>query len=390
MVEYITRRIAKLSYPMNFRLSIRVALLLAGAAGPAHGLDSKACAACHPAIYRSYSATSMARSSGAVNHGQFQESFERSAFASPAGTAQYRVSNHDGEISFDFQQGDIKGRRRLDYFIGSGAVGRSYLTNLEGFFYQAPASYYSSAQRWGLSPGYENTDELNLVRGVEPACLNCHASRVQAVSGTSNGYADPPWLENGVSCERCHGSGEEHVARMKSGNRAHGTGVVNPAKLEPMARDSVCAQCHLPGAVEIARSAKRGSLKPGFKPGFKPGERLSDSVTVFVWADANRETTVNGHFEQLARSACRRASGGKLWCGTCHDPHRVVPETEKAAFYRSRCFTCHSESSCTAPKKAGIAAANNCIACHMPREPATTVRHAAFMMPRPWYGSVSQ
>ncbi len=201
-------------------------------------------------------------------------------------------------------------------------MGRSYLTSIEGFLFQAPVSYYSVPARCGLSPGFERTEDVNLVREVEPGCLNCHASGVQAIAATTNGYAPLPFLNAGVTCERCHGAGEEHIARMKDGKRSGGPAIVNPAKLDAARRDSVCAHCHLPGAVEIARAGKQ-------RP-YRPGDKLSESVVVFIVEGADRATTVNGHFEQLARSACRQSSAGKLWCGSCHDPHRTVAETEKA------------------------------------------------------------
>ena len=44
---------------------------------------------------------------------------------------------------------------------------------------------------------------------------------------------------------------------------------------------------------------------------------------------------VVSHVEQLALSACARKSDGKLWCGTCHDPHRPPASTQ---LYRERCM----------------------------------------------------
>ncbi|MEO8130279.1 MAG: multiheme c-type cytochrome, partial [Bryobacteraceae bacterium] len=265
-------------------------------------------------------------------------------------------------LFFDFRQGDVHGQRQLDYFIGSGIVGRSYLTSIDGFLFQAPVSYYSAAARWGLSPGFERSEEINLMREAEPGCLNCHTSEVQPTPGTSNGYKSPPFLHDGVTCERCHGAAPEHMTG--------GSGIVNPAKLDAARRDSICAQCHLPGAVEIARSGKQRA--------YRPGDRLSDSVVVFVVEGASRATTVNGHFEQLAQSACWRSSAGKLWCGTCHDPHRTIAEVDKASFYRSRCQTCHQQAACKASRQARLKEHDNCITCHMPRTPAVTVQHAAF------------
>ena len=332
--------------------------------------DSEKCAQCHAKIYRSYQATGMAQSSGQPGAGAFTERFDRAEFTSPAGAAQYRVSRQNAVISFDFSEGEIKGRRTLDYFVGSGAVGRSYLSSIDGFLFEAPVSYYSSNARWNLSPGYERTESVNLVREIETGCLNCHATDIQAIPGTVNRYRPRPFLEPGVGCGRCHGAGEEHISRMKTGKLKGGSGIVNPAKLEHAQRDSICAQCHLPGAVVIAR--------PDRDRGYQPGDRLDASTAVYVWEGANGETTVNGHFEQLARSACWRGSAGKLWCGSCHDPHTVVTERDKPAFYRARCQVCHDPPSCLAPRPSRANAQDNCIGCHMTWTPARTVQHAAF------------
>lgn len=353
---------------MNKR--VLVVLWLTSCVLPCLAAASKACEPCHAAIYGTYQGTGMAQSSGQAGAGTFKESFEHGEFKSPKGAVDYRVGKETSGISFEFRQGDIQGRRQLDYFVGSGAVGRSYITAIGGFLFQAPVSYYSSTRSWGLSPGYERAEEVNLMREVEPGCLNCHATGVQPIEGTSNRYGERPFSEPGVGCERCHGAGDEHIARMKSGKRFNSSGIVNPAKLELERRDSVCAQCHLPGAVVIAKADKRSP--------YRPGDRLDDSVVVYIWEGATREVTVNGHFEQLARSACWRASAGKLWCGTCHDPHSVVLEEDKPAFYRSRCNTCHASRSCSAPLEFRTKAQDNCIGCHMVRTPATTVQHAAY------------
>ena len=308
---------------------------------PAAG--SQDCAACHAEIYRRYMATPMARTSGRAGSGGFQEKYDHVDFTSPGGSVEY----HAKPRSFTFRSGEVQGSRSIDYYIGSGLVGRSYITAMDGFLFQAPIAYYTAAKQWKLSPGYEHSEELNLVREVDGACLNCHATGVQVL-------ADPPFREPGIACERCHGTGDEHIRTAKA------SAIVNPAKLDPVRRDSVCAQCHLPGAVEIAKAGKQATQ-------YHPGERLSDYVSVFILKDANREATVNGHYERLSRSACFRAAKGKLWCGTCHRVHATA-----AVDYNAQCLTCHTTQSC----KAGQS--TNCTGCHMPRLPARTVQHAAF------------
>jgi hypothetical protein len=221
---------------------------------------SRACAACHADIFKSYQQTAMAHSSGSVTHIETGGEFEHALSG-----VRYRVYNEGKSVFFDFDLPDVHGRRQLEYFIGSGTVGRSYLFTTAGFLYQAPVAWYSETRTWDLSPGYQRNSQLYLTRPVESSCLQCHASGLQATSGTRNGYASPPFREDGISCERCHGAGEEHVSKKGK--------VVNPAKLAPERRDSVCAQCHMAGETRVAR--------PGQKS-FRPGDRLSDDAVVFV------------------------------------------------------------------------------------------------------------
>jgi tetratricopeptide (TPR) repeat protein len=87
---------------------------------------------------------------------------------------------------------------------------------------------------------------------------------------------------------------------------------------------------------------------------------------------------VTSHAENLAQSACKRASGEKLWCGTCHDPHFVPSANEKAAYFRGKCLTCHQTSDCRVPQSSRQANGDNCAACHMPRNPPSDIDHVVF------------
>src|SRR5689334_12642972 len=219
-----------------------VALLAVSCAFGADFVGNKSCAPCHAAIFRAYLRTPMAQSSGQVGTQDLKESFDRVDFRDDRGAFSYTVSP---DYRFEFtQQGarqPIAGVRALAYFIGSGAAARTFLIDDGGFLFESPVTYYRQSASWKASPGFEGLDYPYLTRPVVPACLQCHASGIQANAGTLNGYATPPFLENGVSCERCHGAGSDHIAR--------GAKMQSPAKLAPAARDSICAQCHLSGEV---------------------------------------------------------------------------------------------------------------------------------------------
>jgi hypothetical protein len=265
----------------------------------------------------------------------------------------YSVVHQDRKLFLDFGTQ----RRELAYFVGSGAVARSYLISVDGFLYEAPATYYSRPRIWGLSPGYDRYPYPFLTRAIAPGCLECHATGVQTIHGTQNGYQSPPFLEGGVGCERCHGPGAAHAASGKAKD------IVNPASLPSERRDSVCAQCHLSGEIRVERAGKSMS-------GFRAGTNLSDYAVAFVRTGPSSGMKVTSHVENLAQSACKRASGDRLWCGTCHDPHAIPSLAEKATWFRSKCQTCHKPSECQR--------GSNCIACHMPASSVSDADHVVY------------
>jgi thioredoxin-like negative regulator of GroEL len=341
-----------------------VALITVSCAFGADFVGNQGCAPCHAEIVRAYARTPMAQSSGKAGTQISKESFDRAEFRDDTGAFSYKVSP-DYHFEFAQQSGrqPITGSRALAYFIGSGAAARTFLIEDSGFLFESPVTYYRSSASWKASPGFESVGYPNLTRPIVPSCLQCHASGIQAKAGTLNGYASRPFLENGVSCERCHGAGSDHIAK--------GVKMVNPAKLAPAARDSICEQCHLSGEVRVFKSGKEDKV-------LTPGERLADDLAVFVRAGSPSDLRVTSHVENLAQSACKRASGDKLWCGTCHDPHTAPEPAEKAAYFRGKCLSCHQTQDCRAAAEVRRASGDDCIACHMPRGPASDIQHVVF------------
>ncbi len=252
---------------------------------------------------------------------------------------------------------------RIDYVIGSGAHASGYLLDLGGHLFQSPVAYYKSRGAYDLAPGYEGLPNPDFTRPVADGCLFCHSGTALHISGTANEYRSPPFSAEAITCERCHGSAEKHLSDPRAGT------IINPAKLERPARDSICEQCHLLGVGRV--------LNPGKKFGdFRPGQPLEDVFTTYVSVPPPGTAAVKfkviSHVEQLARSTCARKSNGRLWCGTCHDPHNK-PE-EPVGYYRSKCLSCHVGSFAEShPGKD-----SNCIGCHMPRRDAKDGGHTAF------------
>jgi predicted CXXCH cytochrome family protein len=343
---------------------VLICCVLVSFARAADYAGNEACASCHAAIYQKFMRTPMAGSSGRVGSGDLQERFDKSRFSDSRGMFDYRAGKDQNGYNFEFQQrGGNTQHRSLDFFVGSGAAARSYLMSAGGFLYESPVAYYSGPASWSFAPGYANYSYPFLTRPVLPGCLQCHASGVRRVAGTQNAYASPPFSENGVACERCHGLGGDHIAK--------GTPMVDPSKLAPQERDSVCEQCHLSGEIRVPKAGKEDEE-------FRPGSRLSDYLTVFVSSSSAPRLRVTSHAENLAQSMCKAASGSKMWCGTCHDPHTVPAAAEKPAYFRSKCLGCHQPTSCKASQLLRASKADNCVECHMPRNPVNDADHVVF------------
>ena len=322
-------------------------------------VGNQSCGQCHASIYQSYSLTAHAHASGPAS-----ENLVSGEFTHQSSQVKYRVYSESGKVWMSFERpGDplVEGRRELLYYIGQGRRGTTYLFSVDGFYFETPINLYTGRHVWDMAPAYGDAREIPMNLPALTSCMDCHVSGIRPpIDGTENRYAMPVFLHAGVTCERCHGPAESHV---KSGN---GT-IVNPAKLAPDRRDQVCMQCHLEGNAAIERPGKHLYQ-------YRPGDDLSDYVRYYVLTDSGKPgLRAASQFEELSQSTCKRKSGDKMSCTSCHDPHRTVPPDERVAFYRAKCLACHGV-------QFGEKHHSNqpdCTQCHMPAASSTDVAHTA-------------
>jgi Flp pilus assembly protein TadD len=346
---------------------LRLLLLFAGifiqvlhAVVPVKQADA-ACANCHAEIFKKYLNTPMANASGlAMDH------LIPGDFTNASSGTKYRIDAEDGAAWLDYddpQSPPAKGRLKLDYFLGSGHLGITYLYSLNKYLLESPAAYYTSENGYDMKPGFGGLREMPPAIPMEATCLRCHMSGVQHSDlGSLNHYSEEPFHSGGITCESCHGDTKEHV---QTGGKA---AVVNPAKLDPERRDSICVSCHLEGDVSVE--------KDGRSPvDFKPGESISRYLSYFVYASADATARGVSEVEQFNTSKCKRASGSKMSCTNCHDPHYTPPAAERVAFYRGKCLACHNKPSFVTEHHPENP---DCTSCHMLRSKAENIPHVAW------------
>ncbi len=320
------------------------------------------CGQCHAKILHSYLATPMANASGLAG-----ERLKTGAFEHKSSGVNYSLSLQNSQLMLSYKDPkdpETVASRKLEYFLGSGHLGSTYLYSLNGYLFESPVAYYAASQNLDMKPGLESMTQAPPALPMQAGCLRCHMSAVQhSDPGTINHYRGLPFLHAGVTCESCHGDARQHLL---TGGKA---GVVNPSKLSAVLRDSVCISCHLEGDISVER-AGHSALD------FKPGDRISDYLAYFVYSGQGATKRGVSEVEQLSLSRCKQTSGDAMSCMSCHDPHYTpTGPREQAAFYRKKCLACHSGA---AFASAHHAENPDCTSCHMKRTGAENIPHVAW------------
>lgn len=269
--------------------------------------------------------------------------------------------------------------RDMQWVVGSGSRGRSYLTGKDGFLFQSPLTWYVETKKWDFAPQYEKAN-LHFGRPITPECLFCHCNKAEPVPGSVNRYSNSVFHGEAIGCERCHGPGQLHVAKQvdlspgienpvqkeKTFGKIIDPTIANPRHMDHSLREDVCWQCHLQSAERVVR---RDRDRFEYRPGLPLSEFLRDFLR--PQTDLGQPQFV-GVVPQMLASRCYQNSvgGEKLGCISCHDPHALPPEEKKAEFYRGRCLTCHQQQGCRLDPDQRKSKQDDCVACHMPKTPS--------------------
>lgn len=358
-------------------------------AATAHYVGSEACADCHEGIATSFAQASMGHSMVAISPRLLTTLHLPASYTDPTTHHSYTVYAQDGKLwqsEYELAPGTadqevFRSTHPIRWIIGTGENGIGGLLTRGGYLFQGPMSYYTQAGKWLLSPGYQHGD-YGFNRIIQPGCISCHSARPQPIAGIDGKYAEPPFSHLSIGCENCHGPGSTHVEAMDRGNhhsRPDPT-IVNPARLTRQLSDDICMSCHELGDARILEAGRTYQ-------DFRPGQPLAKTLAIFTIAPTRQQPPDKDHLEpysSMILSKCYRASlsqpdAHQMRCTTCHDPHVEPTHAEAPAYYNPKCLQCHTRSSCTesVALRRATTPADNCIGCHMPRRPITTISHTS-------------
>ncbi|MBO6573949.1 MAG: tetratricopeptide repeat protein [Rhodothermales bacterium] len=338
-----------------------------------------ACASCHEDQYASFQSHGMANSFYAMHPERVIEDFPGPAVYHEESDFYYRAFREGDRFFQEEYRLDDRGTqthrlvRPITHVVGSAQAARTYVSHVNGRYFELPLTWYAQEGIWDFSPGYAEANQ-RFDRKVTARCMACHTDAPPRAQGLDDVFGAQPAA---ISCERCHGPGSEHVAARRAVPNPPEGGdptLVRLASLSMDRRLDVCQQCHLNGAVVTYPDGKDPYS-------FRPGDALSDHQVLYAAAH-DQGFSVVSHADRLKQSACfleSLSTQRPLECTTCHDPHDGFRD-QGPAYFDATCQSCHTGvAQEVAPELQGAhQEAVGCVDCHMSRREVENAPHSTF------------
>jgi len=343
--------------------------------GPGY-VGADACRECHQQRHESFSHTGHYAASAAVNVQNIDSDLIRGHFEAPGN----RFESGDPALEFSIHRDggalfqrvsflDWQVQIPMDVVTGSAKTGQTYLYWLNDALFQAHVSYLADSDEWVHSPGFSNLP-VDYARPIKTICLECHVTYIRQVRPPN--HYDRDSLILGVSCERCHGPGREHLEYHRNHPTANEAEfIAHPGNLSREQQLDLCAQCHS-GMFTIR----------GEPFAYRPGQDLREHHKLDETdSDGAGGIHTSNQMSRLRMSECFQQS--EMTCTTCHDPHQN--QRGKKQLFNQACLQCHEVQHCGQADSLGSSIADRCTECHMPVSANTDIQmegsRGRFVMP---------
>jgi len=304
-------------------------------------LGNSVCAQCHATKVATQSLTPMAHALATSADCQILRTRPELTFRN--GPYTYKITRQGDRSIYTVNDGVNAISEDILYCFGQGVTGQTYVFQHNGLFYESRISFYQGLQSLDITTQHPRSvpsslkDALGRPMSLEAArgCFACHSTG--AVRGAQLELGS---LMPGVRCEACHGPGERHVAAVKAKNFKD-LQIFNPKTLDAFDQmQEFCGACHQSFETVMLLPDQGGINNLRFQP-----YRIFKS---------------RGHF----------INDRRMSCVACHDPHDKLEH--EAAYYDSKCLTCHLASSKEVKTEERRASAcpvskQQCVTCHMPK-----------------------
>jgi len=304
-----------------------------------HYVGTKVCATCHVAESSTQPSTPMAQALSPVADCQALLTHRR--LSVKLGRYSYLIVTEGSDATYTVSDGSRSVTAALLWAFGQGGAGQTYIYQRGAALYESRVSYFSEISSLDLTLGVDRAQPQTLEaaagrplgQGEVPPCFSCHSTAAVGESGLQLERMTP-----GITCEGCHGAGQEHVAAIQSG-KLDDLHIFNPGKLELADLVDFCGSCHRT-PLDVAKTTLSCDATVRFQP------------------------------YRLLLSRCFEGGDRRISCLACHNPHEQIQENP--AFYDSKCLACHDRQHQSKTAR-GVAAAvcrvsrANCVTCHMPK-----------------------
>lgn len=325
--------------------------------GESDFVGPQACKACHLKNYDGFAATSHAVTSRDVSLDSMTlaTAATGTVHSSSQSPIELGMQNDDGRYVQTIKFADWTHHVPMDVVTGSGKTGQSFLFWRGQALFQNHASLLTSGTKWIASPGFRE-GVIDFSRRIRSACLECHATYIETAGDARRFHQGTAvW---GVTCERCHGPGRQHVdfnqahPELPSGSSQATAAIVNPRNLSRKQQLDLCGQCHS-GMFELKQ--------PAFS--YRPGDDLAEFHQPFTQS-ASGAGGIHTSDQRLRLEMSECFKNSTMTCTTCHDPHRF--ERDDSSHFASICQQCHQPESCGKLEALHLSQSDDCIQCHMP------------------------